>query len=756
MQWIDSFYSPFPSLVLSLILLGAVCFVTWRGTGRKIAMAICVILATRYMLWRALYTLNLDDGLTIGISLTLYLAEVYGFIQLTLFTFQAWSPTDRRSPQIETYPTVDIMVMVVDEPLYILKRTLIGCLNLDYPMDRLEIYVLDDGHRSEVSALATVLGVSYRTRTDRVHAKAGNLNEAMKTTSGEVIVVFDVDHVPVPDFLTKTVGFFADEDVAIVQTAQDFYNQDIFQKSVAPGRNLYNEQALFFRTLQAGRDHHNSAFFAGSSGLLRRKALDEIGGFQTSTITEDLHTSLILHAAGYKSVYLNETLASGLMPENFEGYTQQRARWATGTAQVLVRDNPLFKSGLSWAQRVDYYGSINYFFLGLPRIIYLIAPLSWLMFSIPAIRSNASELLNFFFSSYAASVLAIKMISRNTRNAFWSDIHETVVCFAVARASTLGLFSGRSDREFEITPKGDRSEKQSFASSTSVGLHIALFGLLIFGISNGLRQWFGPNPAPGLAVSLWWASFNVVLLMAAIISAREQRQVRNFIRRNTDLACMILDGSKKTKARILDISESGVALWIPAARYALQKRIHIAFGAEEDEPLTLKGFIVRQELEPSGGATLGVQFEDLDEPTSQALIYRLFSSPELSSKKADSKTGVMDSLGSIFSVLAKFGERLRPSRRRTPRLPFANDCRLEYNGEDLRGRTWDISFAGVTAVFPGRHQVHSKPCVLWIENVKLMVFPIESIERDNETLVRFRIDAITKGEPTWQSWHQSS
>ena len=278
MQWIDSFYSPFPSLVLSLSLLAVVSLVTWRGTGRKVALAICVVLTTRYILWRALYTLNLEDNLSIGISLTLFLAEFYGFTQLLLSTFQSWSPTDRQSPEIETYPTVDIMVTVVDEPLYILKRTLIGCLYQDYPKDRLKIYVLDDGQRSEVKALATELGISYRTRSDRAHAKAGNLNEAMKRSSGEIIAVFDVDHVPMQDFLKKTVGFFADEDVAIVQTAQDFYNQDIFQRSVAPGRSLYNEQALFFKTLQAGRDHHNSSFFAGSSGLLRRKALDEIGG----------------------------------------------------------------------------------------------------------------------------------------------------------------------------------------------------------------------------------------------------------------------------------------------------------------------------------------------------------------------------------------------------------------------------------------------------------------------------------------------
>ena len=742
--------------MVSVSLLAVVCFLIWRGVGRKFVLATCIVLFTRYMLWRLLYTLNLDDGLSIGISLTLFLAETYGYFQLLLFSYQAWSPTDRQSPPIETYPSVDIMVTVVDEPLYILKRTLIGCLALDYPKDLLEIYVLDDGQRQEVKSLATELDVSYRSRPDRSHAKAGNLNEGMKHSSGEVIAVLDVDHVPMANFLKKTVGFFADEDVAIVQTAQDFYNPDIFQRSVAPGRNLYNEQALFFQTLQPGRDRHNSAFFAGSSGLLRRTALEEIGGFQTATITEDLHTSLLLHAKGYKSCYLNETLAFGLMPETFEGYTKQRARWAMGTSQVLVRDNPLFLRGLTYSQRVDYYGAIHYFFFGLPRIIFLIAPISWLIFSIPPLKADTAALIIFFFSAYAGSVLAIQMISRNTRSAFWSDVHETVMSFAVTHASIAGLFSARKKPAFEVTPKGGRSEARSFARPSAVGWHVGLIGLLVFGVASGVRQWFGPNPTPGLAISLWWASFNSVLLIAAIMPARAQRQVRKFIRLARSLPCRIMDGSVYTDAKILDVSESGVALWIPAPRYALENDIHIAFGADGDEPLILKGAIVRQELEPSGGATVGVQFEDLDDLTTRALVTESFSSPDPQGDEAISGTGVIGSLGALFSVLSRLRERLEPSRRRTPRLPFAKTCQLEFEGAVLQATTWDISFAGVSVVLPGKHEMRPETCVLSIEDVKLTVTPIESVVRRKETLVRFRIETIENGEPTWQAWHQLS
>ena len=756
MQWIDAFYSPFPSVVVSVSLLVAISLLSWRGTGRKIALAICIFLSTRYMLWRGLYTLNLDNGLSLGISLALYLAETYGFLQFLFFSYQAWSPTERQSPPIETYPSVDIMVTVVDEPLYILKRTLIGCLAQDYPKGLVNSYVLDDGQRQEVSSLAAELGVSYLTRTDRSNAKAGNINNGLKHSSGELIAIFDVDHVPSSDFLKKTVGFFADENVAIVQTAQDFYNQDIFQRSVAPTQNLYNEQALFFRVLQAGRDRHNSAFFAGSSGVLRRTALEAIGGFQTETITEDLHTSLRLHAKGYKSCYVNETLTSGLMPETFEGHIKQRARWATGTAQVLVRENPAFMRGLTWAQRLDYFGSIHYFFFGLPRIVFLLAPLSWLVFSIAALRADIDALINFCFSALIASALTMQLISRNTRNAFWSDVHETVMCFAVTRATAAGLFSANRPRKFEVTPKGGRSETKSFASASTVGWHIGVFGLLIFGIANGVQQWFGPNPVPGLSISLWWASFNLMLLTAAIMSAREQRQLRNFVRHDTRLPCWILDESQQTAAVILNVSESGVAVRIPAPRFALQKQISIAFQAEEDELLTLKGTMVRQELEPTGEATIGVHFEDPDERTIRRLIAVSFSSSDIQRDEATAGAGVLASFWSLLSVLSRLRTRLRPSRRRMPRLPLAKACRLHFEGTVLPGTTRDVSFAGVSAFFPGSHEVQSSACLLSIGDVELTVNPIESVQQGGETLVRFRVETITKGEPKWRAWHQLS
>jgi cellulose synthase (UDP-forming) len=753
-QWIDAFYSPYPSLVISGVLLAAVCFSTWRGVGRKISLSICVILATRYIMWRALYTLNLDDGIRASISVALLLAETYGYFQVLFFAYQAWDPLDRKSVPITTYPSVDIMVTIVNEPLYILKRTLIGCLAQNYPKELLNIYVLDDGPSEEVNALADELGVTYLSRPDRLHAKAGNVNHAMKHSTGKIIAFFDVDHVPVPEFLEKTVGFFADQDVAIVQTAQGFYNQDIFQKSTTPGRNVHNEQNLFFRTLQSGRDRHNSVFFAGSSGLLRRSALDSIGGIQTKTVTEDIHTSLVLHAKGYKSCYLNETLATGLMPETVKEHKKQRSRWAMGTGQMLTGSNPLLVPGLTMPQRLDYLGAIYFFLLGLPRIICLTAPVSWLVFSISPIKAETFELINFFFSSYLVSVMSINMTSRNTRNAFWSDVYETIVCFSMTKASFKGMFSGKKQRKFEVTAKGGVSKKRNKNGPAAIGWHLVLFGFLIFGFTTGFQEWLGPHTIPGLGISLWWAGFNLVLLTVAMIPARDQQQLRSLVRRPRNIQCVILDEPDNENAEILNMSESGMAIRIATPKYALEKRIRIGFLADEDEMLTIEGTIVRQEREKSGQATIGVEFQNLDDHATQALITSLFSTVDDLGNDSDSGMGVLPSLVSVLSVLKRLRETLQLSRRRTPRLPLARRCQLKFEGTTLTGKTEDVSFAGVSAVFPGRHMLGSQTCTLSISDVELTVSPVTTIERLGETFMRFRVETVNKGSAKWHALHE--
>jgi cellulose synthase (UDP-forming) len=508
-----------------------------QNRGRKLMLTLSLFLYARYMLWRLLYTIPTDDVATIALGSVVYLAELYGLCQFCFFTYQSWSPTERTPAPITTYPTVDIMVTVVDEPLSILRQTLISCLAQEYPRDRYTVYVLDDGHRLEAQQLAASLGCEYIRRPDRPrHAKAGNLNHALHLSQGELVAILDVDHTPARTFLKDTVGFFDDPKVAIVQTPHHFYNPDIFQRNLRVGEEVKNEQALFFRALQAGRDTHNSAFFAGSGGLLRRQPLMEIGGFQTQTITEDIHTSMNLHARGYRSCYLNKVLSAGLMPETFDGYLKQRKRWAMGCIQVLLRDNPLTKRGLSLAQRIDYFGSIFYFFFGLPRLICLVAPLASLLFSTPPLKADMLALTNYFFSFFLASALVMRPVSRGSRNPFWSDVYEVAMCFALSAVALKALAAPRKERPFEVTPKGQRVKKSSTIELSLAWPHLMMFGLLVIGLALGIQQWWQGVGDPGLPVSLFWGSANLLLLTVALFVASEQAQGRQGFRLKRDFS----------------------------------------------------------------------------------------------------------------------------------------------------------------------------------------------------------------------------
>ena len=257
MTFIDTLFETPITLGLSAVVLFAIGLLVKQNRGRRWILGLSLFLYLRYIIWRALYTLPTDDLISMIVGGTVYLAELYGLCQFLFFTYQSWAPTDRRPVPITAYPTVDIMVTVVDEPLSLLRQTLIGCLAQDYPRDRFTVHVLDDGHRRETKALAAELGCGYLTRPDRPrHAKAGNLNHALRMTDGELIAVFDVDHIPTRMFLADTVGFFNNPSVAIVQTPHHFYNPDIFQRnlrvgaqvlSVAPSRKGCPQQRLLCR-----------------------------------------------------------------------------------------------------------------------------------------------------------------------------------------------------------------------------------------------------------------------------------------------------------------------------------------------------------------------------------------------------------------------------------------------------------------------------------------------------------------------------
>jgi cellulose synthase (UDP-forming) len=755
MMLVNEFFSTPIAAGISGLVLFAIGLLLKKDRGRRWVLALSLFLYVRYMVWRALYTLPTDDASSMIVGWIVYLAELYGLCQFCFFTYQSWSPTDRQPVPITTYPTVDIMVTVVDEPLSLLRQTLVGCLSQEYPKDRFKVHVLDDGHRLEVKKLAATLGCGYIRRPDHPrHAKAGNLNHALRLTDNDLVAVFDVDHIPARTFLKETVGFFDDPKVAIVQTPHHFYNPDIFQRNLRVGDLVKNEQALFFRSLQAGRDAHNSAFFAGSGGLFRRQPLEEIGGFQTQTITEDIHTSMNLHAKGYTSCYLNRVLSAGLMPETFEGYLKQRKRWAMGCIQVLLRDNPLTKRGLTFPQRLDYFGSIFYFFFGLPRLICLAAPLSSLLFHTPPIHADVLLLSLYFFSFYIASALVMRPVSQGSRNPFWSDIYEISMCFALSAVALKALVAPRKERAFEVTPKGQRIKKNTSAELTLAWPHLVTFGLLVGGLALGIQDLRHGTGDPGLPVSLFWGFVNLILLTIAMFVASEQTQGRQAFRLNRDFVSELFVDGNPIAARILNINEHGVALSLTHPVFTVQDTVTLLLTSSQGRILRVAGRIVRQERLSSGGVGAGLQFLNLDDLTRQVLVEKIFGDPAPWEESYRFQPGIASSLRSLCCALTVPWRSFTWERRRMLRVSHETSCRLSTSTSLLSGKLEDMSFTGLSVLFPSSPKGSLVGALLELPRVTLKVSPVSVIYRLRTTCIRFRVESIERGEQHWRELHE--
>ena len=749
MTLLNHFYSTSVAVPLSLLALAAIALLSWRKKGHQIILALTLFLYARYLLWRGLYTLNTGDWESLLVSWTVYTAEAYAFVQIVLFAYHAWSPLERQPVPLRRYPNVDIFVTVVDEPLAILRRTLIGCINQDYPKDRYRVHVLDDGQRDEIRALAKSLNCGYIRRADRQHAKAGNLNHALQETSGEIIAIFDVDHVPTSSFLKDTVGFFQDEQVAFVQTPHHFYNPDVFQKNLQLEGTLKNEQSLFYRVLQSGRDRHNSAFFAGSCGLFRRRVLLEIGGFRTETVTEDIHTSMVIHAKGYRSCYLNKVLAVGLMPESFESSMKQRIRWAMGHVQIFFQTNPFTMRGLTFPQRIGYFASIFYFLHGVPRIVCLIAPLFALLLGIIPVTADVPSLVNFFGSYYLGTLVMLRTVSRGTRNAFWSDIYETAGSVALSWATLKTAIRPLKKRPFVITPKGVAQDRRGFSRFSYILPHLIIMGLLIVGLVTGVRLWIAKVPLPGLEISLFWGAVNLILVGVAILSAAEAPEWRKTFRIRHRLPCQLVRGTERLNGIVKDINETGALIRVNKQLLKGDGQILCIVKDRVGHRLTVNGRICRQEQVSSNAVEIGLKFIDVDERTADLLIVAAFCDSR-AWNQPEVEPGIFQSLWSLLRVFRKLVKTSRVSHRGDLRLPYRENCLLVLPGRSLKGTVAEISATGLSVNFPGTVDLIGETGTLYVESVVLKVHRCWTMQCEGTVVAGFTIEQVDKGADQWQ------
>jgi len=268
--------------------------------------------------------------------------------------------------------SVDVLFPAYDEPTWIVERALKAAKKVTFPH---KTYLLDDNPDGRYEQLAKELKVEYLTRNGNLDRKAGNINGALKKTSGDLIAIFDIDHAPQPDFLDLTLSYFKDPQIGFVQVMQTFCNAKdglIAEASVQTSLEYFNITAVC-------KDNVNAMSHHGSNAVIRRKALKSIGGYQPG-LAEDLETSLDLHAKGWKSKYVCEPLAPGLAPADFRAFCKQQLKWSKGVFEAALRsflDGTFLK--LTWHQRLAYTIRYSYYLVGLSTLLGMMLTLYYLM-----------------------------------------------------------------------------------------------------------------------------------------------------------------------------------------------------------------------------------------------------------------------------------------------------------------------------------------------------------------------------------------
>jgi cellulose synthase (UDP-forming) len=565
-----------------------------------------------------------------------------------------------------------VIIATYDEDIDIVEPTIIGALAL---RGDVTVHLCDDGRRPSMAALAQLYGIRYVTRSDNKGAKAGNVNAVLPSLTGELLLALDADHVPSPDFLEATSGYFADPDVAVVQTAHSFRNHN----SVMHEEEGRHEQSLFFDVLLPGRDRLHTVFWAGSAALLRTSALRDIGGLSTRTSTEDFETSLLLQRAGYRLRYHNEHLIQGLAPDNLAAYLTQRARWAEGTlASYRPGHRVALGRHLRLRQRLSYVGGVLYYLTPIQRLIFttyvaLVGGFGLLPFgNIDGIMPFAAV----WGAWTASSILAVNALERGSTRPMEGARNLYVAMEAFLRA--VPSLWRDAPMVFKVTPKNE-VDLGGWDSIRHLRLPITLAVVTVtvlatrwtdtLLLASGRTGFLPEVPTVALVVLTLFGLLEAVIILRFTHRMWIRRQYRQLWRFPVALPAR-LDGAP---ARCMDLHQRGAAVAVDAAALpdgldmTRPLRLELEVGLVDGSTRTVYGRLSPTNVRPVGDGAVRVggpvQWDDL--ASREAVIERCY-------------------------VVEPYGARRALLSRRAPR----HGVQLNARVDGTRARTVDVSEFG--------------------------------------------------------------
>ena len=598
----------------------------------------------------------------------------------------------------ELYPDVDVLIATHNEEVSLLYKTVNGCKYMKYPdLNKVHIYLCDDGNRPEVAKLAEEMGVGYLGMEDNKDAKAGNLNNALSKTASPYVATFDADMIPTSQFLLETVPYMflprykKDEDgswrlrteeeldpdfkMGFIQTPQSFYNPDLFQYFLYSESRIPNEQDYFFREINIGRNRANAPIYAGSNTLISREALDAVGGISTGSITEDFETGIKIQAAGFTCYAVDKVVAHGMAPNDFDSLIKQRERWGRGCISAMRRTRVLFNSGLRFRAKIAYLSAFLYWFTFLRRFIYILAPILFVVFHIPVMICDLKSLLLIWLPSFLLYNSALKASSGKIRSYRWSNIIDTIIfpyLILPILAETLFI----KLKKFNVT---DKSRSTDSGGDLLLGLpHFILLLFNLYALALCVRDVIIYQNYGG-AVVLYWLLVNGFNLFMALLFVMGRRNLRTGDRFRVKLPVELSSGLGNIQGQTADISENGLAVVLPEP-VSVQENAPVYVAIKDREYFARLQCSVASVTKVKEGWKYGLHIEDADDEDRSNYSQIVYD-------RHHSMSNIMQPSVSTFSDLSvNIQKRLRPlkkSQRKLPRVEVGREFIMD-NGDAVR------------------------------------------------------------------------
>jgi cellulose synthase (UDP-forming) len=505
---------------------------------RFLFSAVVFVSLALYLVWRAVDTLPPIELTFESIWQYIYftfetISVVYALASIVILlrkTDRSVEADSARQAMVRDsrFPSVTVFICTYNEPLHILEKSMFCAKAMDYP--NFNVIVCDDTRRQEVRAHCQAVGVEYLTRPDNKHAKAGNLDNALMATNAsnspsDLIMVLDADFAPQEDFLMRVAGMFRDPKIGLVQTPQFYFNSDPMQHNLGISRSFVDDQRVFFDTFQPAKDAVDCAFCVGTSFVVRRQYVNELGGFPHDALSEDMLLTYRLLEKGYVTRWLNEKLSVGLSAEGIPEYITQRTRWCLGTIQIgLLKTGPLWKGRFSLRQRLHYlHGLLNW--LSKPFILcLLLAPSIYWFFDIPALQTDELIFMKYGISSLFIFWIYSAWISEGRTLPIFTEVTHALTALPVT-VTLIQAARAPFGKPFKVTEKGGDRSRIRVHRPTAL-----FFGAIsILSATSILSVVFGADTptelSPADILNLIWSAVAMVISFISLIVCVELPRV---------------------------------------------------------------------------------------------------------------------------------------------------------------------------------------------------------------------------------------